>query len=263
MITTELIQKLGYPGLPAATAAAWASALQAAATRYSITTPLRVAHWLAQIMHESGGLRWTQELASGAAYEGRTDLGNVYRGDGVRYKGRGPIQLTGRNNYRAAGNELGLPLEQHPELVERPDVGALCAARYFQRHTVKGRNLLEWADTGATPDAVFAVSWGVNGLNSQSQPNHLAERQARFNQVWALVKGQSAKAPCTILINGAGQEVPYDGRPATYGGVALSAALIEQLRTVYPKPGGPWQHEALKVWRRQNGDLVLEKPRPV
>ena len=63
------------------------------------TTVPRIAMWMAQIGHESGGLRWMAELADGSAYEGRSDLGNIQRGDGPRYKGRGPIQVTGRSNY--------------------------------------------------------------------------------------------------------------------------------------------------------------------
>lgn len=59
------------------------------AEHFRINTPLRMAHYLAQIAHESGELRYTKELASGRAYEGRKDLGNTQQGDGVKYKGRG------------------------------------------------------------------------------------------------------------------------------------------------------------------------------
>jgi putative chitinase len=74
---------------------------------YNIDTPLRRAHFLAQIAHESGQLRYTEETASGEAYEGRADLGNDQAGDGRRFKGRGLIQLTGRSNYTAFGQDIG------------------------------------------------------------------------------------------------------------------------------------------------------------
>ncbi|UJR32456.1 hypothetical protein I4U23_019918 [Adineta vaga] len=89
----------------------------------SINTCARKAAFLAQIAHESGELVYMEELASGAAYEGRKDLGNTEKGDGKRFKGRGPIQLTGRANYKAAGKALHLDLINHPEQVKTPEVG--------------------------------------------------------------------------------------------------------------------------------------------
>jgi putative chitinase len=75
----------------------------AAMKLYEISTPLRQAHFLAQVGHESGDLKYNEEIASGSAYEGRSDLGNTQAGDGRRFKGRGLIQLTGRTNYRKYG----------------------------------------------------------------------------------------------------------------------------------------------------------------
>ena len=71
------------------------------AEEFEINTPPRWAHYLAQIAHESGEFRYTEEIASGKAYEWRKDLGNIKAGDGVRYKGRGLIQLTGRESVYA------------------------------------------------------------------------------------------------------------------------------------------------------------------
>src|SRR4051794_33505722 len=88
---------------------------EAAMLEFSITSQPRAAMFLAQVLHESCALRFFEEIASGAAYEGRRDLGNIQPGDGRRFKGRGPIQLTGRANYRWAAGKLGIALEQQPE----------------------------------------------------------------------------------------------------------------------------------------------------
>jgi Predicted chitinase len=72
------------------------------------------------------------ELASGAAYEGRVDLGNISPGDGKRYKGRGYIQLTGRRNYRSYGKLIGVDLEAHPEEALDPETAAQLFALYWK-----------------------------------------------------------------------------------------------------------------------------------
>lgn len=88
-----------------------------------INTATRQAAFLVQLAHESGELVYMEEIASGEAYEERKDLGNTQPGDGKRFKGRGPIQFTGRSNNRMAGKALGLDLETHPESVATPEVG--------------------------------------------------------------------------------------------------------------------------------------------
>jgi putative chitinase len=80
-------------------------------------TPLERAHFLAQCAHESGGFIFREELASGAAYEGRLDLGNIQPGDGVKFKGRGYIQLTGRANYTRFGPVAGANFVINPRIV--------------------------------------------------------------------------------------------------------------------------------------------------
>lgn len=108
---------------------------------FEINTVQRIAAFCAQIAHESGSLRYSEELASGAAYEGRRDLGNVQAGDGRKYKGRGLIQLTGRHNYGWASKELGVDLVHNPELAARPEYSSRIAGLYWH-----SRNLNKYAD---------------------------------------------------------------------------------------------------------------------
>ncbi|MFL5320255.1 MAG: glycoside hydrolase family 19 protein, partial [Myxococcaceae bacterium] len=122
----------------------------------------RKAAFLAQLAHESGQLQWWHEFASGAEYEGRRDLGNTHPGDGVRYKGRGPIQLTGRANYRSAGRALHLPLEAHPEMAVKPSVGFRVAVWFWTTH---GLNAL--ADKGKFTEITRRINGGFNGLSSR------------------------------------------------------------------------------------------------
>ncbi len=129
---------------------------------YGIDTPLRIAHFMAQITHECAHFRTTEEYASGEAYEGREDLGNSEPGDGVRYKGRGLLQLTGRSNYRRYGALMGLPLEDHPDLAAEPLTSLKIACEYWKDH---GLNTLCDADDliGITK----AVNGGLRGLDDR------------------------------------------------------------------------------------------------
>lgn len=91
-----------------------------------------LAAFMGQTAHESDNFKTTKEYSSGQQYEGRKDLGNVHPGDGVKYKGRGFIQITGRYNYTQAAKDLGIDLVNHPELAERPDVAAKVTWWYWK-----------------------------------------------------------------------------------------------------------------------------------
>ena len=132
---------------------------------------LRLSHFLAQVAHESDGLRTMEEYASGAAYEGRSDLGNTQSGDGRRYKGRGPLQLTGRANYRAYGQALGVDFERHPEIATLPSLGLMVACRYW---SVQGLNAL--ADADDLNGITRRINGGLNGLDDRRAK--LAEAKA-------------------------------------------------------------------------------------
>ncbi|MBN1209209.1 MAG: peptidoglycan-binding protein [Myxococcaceae bacterium] len=152
------------PRLSEAQASSYLPHLNAAMAQVEITTPRRQAAFLAQLAHESGELRFWEELADGKAYEGRRDLGNTQPGDGPRYKGRGPIQLTGRANYRAAGQALGIDLEKSPERARDPDVGFRVAAWYWQS---RGLNAL--ADAGDFREITRRINGGYNGLPQREE----------------------------------------------------------------------------------------------
>lgn len=145
-----------------------------------VTTFLRAVMWCAQIAHESGGLQWMEEIADGSAYEGRRDLGNVQVGDGRRYKGRGPIQLTGRDNYRRFSrwaHERGLvssptAFEDDPAAVSIPRWGFLAAAFFWSTN-----NINRFADGREVTNATRVINGGTNGLQ---------DRIDRYNQCFPL-----------------------------------------------------------------------------
>jgi putative chitinase len=149
--------------------------LNRAMAEAGINTPRRQAAFLAQLAHESGEFRYMEEIASGAAYEGRRDLGNTQPGDGTRFKGRGPIQLTGRSNYTAASAALGIDLVNNPTRAADPDVGFRTAAWYWNT-----RNLNSYADAGNFDAITYRVNGGYNGK---------AARDAYYNRALQVLGG--------------------------------------------------------------------------
>lgn len=140
----------------------WLPMLNASLVECGLHTPQRIAHYLAQIAHESAGFRTLEEFADGSAYEGRTDLGNTKPGDGPRYKGRGVIQLTGRANYRRYGELLGLDLEGDPEQAAQPDAAFRIAGLYWL-----SANLNTPADADDLEVITRAINGGLNGLSNR------------------------------------------------------------------------------------------------
>lgn len=128
---------------------------------YEVNNPLRIAAFLSQVMHESGSFRYLREIASGKAYEGRIDLGNVYPGDGVRYKGRGYIQITGRSNYMAVSKAFfgDNTLIDNPELLATPQYGMRSAFWYWDT-----RKLNVYADKQWIETITRRINGGLNGF---------------------------------------------------------------------------------------------------
>ena len=132
--------------------------LQETMAKYEIDTPQRIRMFLAQVGHESGQLRYTEEIALGTAYEGRLDLGNNVPGDGMKYKGRGLIQLTGKKNYALAALALDQPLLEHPELLAQPSLACQSAGWYW-----KNNNLNTLCDMGLFETLTRRINGGLNG----------------------------------------------------------------------------------------------------
>jgi len=144
-----------------------------------IDTPDRIAAFLAQLAHESGEYRWMEELASGDAYDHRTDLGNTPEidGDGRIYKGRGPMQITGTANYRACGLALGIDLiddrldpsdDRDPDKLKWPQYATASAVWFWTSGNGKiDLNLL--ADRGWFKTITRVINGGLNGLSDRRQ----------------------------------------------------------------------------------------------
>jgi predicted chitinase len=156
------------PGLSIGLAEKYTPFLRKAMLEQKITTPKRAAAFLAQLGHESLSLKFFEEIwgptQAQLGYEGRLDLGNTQAGDGKRFKGRGPIQLTGRANYRKYGKLLGLPLEQNPEMAAKANVGFRTAAMFWNQI---GANAL--ADAGDFKGITRRINGGFNGLDDRER----------------------------------------------------------------------------------------------
>ncbi|MEU3013337.1 C39 family peptidase [Nocardia asteroides] len=145
------------------------------------TTVERAAMWFAQVGHEGGGLRYMEEIRDGSAYEWRQDLGNVYPGDGPRFKGRGPIQITGRHNYTRLSEwafQRGL-CPSPTFFVDLPH--ELASDRYgfvgVTWYWTTARDMNSYADARDIHGATRAVNGGTNGLT---------DRIARWNRCLAI-----------------------------------------------------------------------------
>lgn len=131
--------------------------------KYDITKPLRMAHFVAQIGHETASLRYAEEIADGSAYEGRTDLGNTQAGDGKRFKGRGLIQLTGRANYTRYSKHAGVDYVANPRKVATDPFVAVDVACWFWHD----KKLNRFADKDDVKEVTRRINGGFNGLDDR------------------------------------------------------------------------------------------------
>jgi putative chitinase len=132
--------------------------------QYGIDTQLRIEHFIGQAAEETDSFRTLTEYASGKAYEGRRDLGNVNPGDGVKFKGRGIFQITGRANYQTYGQKIGVDLVTTPELAATADIAVRTACEYWKSH-----NLNALADNDDYVGITKRINGGTNGLAMRKQ----------------------------------------------------------------------------------------------
>ena len=191
-----------------------------------VTNPIKLASIMAQCKHESGGFIYLRELASGKAYEGRTDLGNTSPGDGIRYKGRGFIQCTGKVTYQAMSKFFGQDVVAQPELVEQIELASksvLFFFNVFKKKNIKNDTMTQvYTDTEKFWDDCLSVSAMVNGGT-----NGLADRQAAYAYYKNLFTTQginaggtsvSSATPTNAIKTGSGSILTdSSGKPVTSG----------------------------------------------
>ncbi|MBC1196339.1 hypothetical protein H0901_14010 [Microcystis aeruginosa BLCCF158] len=188
--------------------------------RFKINTLQRVRHFLSQTAHESGGLRWMEELASGSAYEGRRDLGNTSRGDGRKYKGAGVIQLTGRHNYQKFADFIKDQnvMQGHSYVAQ---VYPFTSAGFWW----KNNNMNALCDRGGTVKEVTKrVNGGYNGLS---------DRQRYYDKACQVIK----QLPSTSLHTEELAAKPETGKAATESSDQVSKVEVvrEMPKILTPK----------------------------
>lgn len=171
----------------------WIDAINETFDRFDISTPERQACFLGQCAHESGGFTalkenlnysaegltkvWTKRFPSldvaqpyhrnpekiaNKVYADRMGNGNEASGDGFKYRGRGLIQLTGKDNYRACGEALGVDLVEEPDLVSNPQYAALSAGWFWDKN-----KLNQFADANDMTGLTKRINGGTHGLDDR------------------------------------------------------------------------------------------------
>lgn len=169
MITDEQLRSI-MPRVPTAKRAEYFPCLRAAMTEFEIDTPAREAAFVAQLAHESGQLRFMEEIWGPTAAQRRyeppstlaTKLGNTEPGDGQRFKGRGPIQITGRANYKRFGDLLDLDLVADPLRAAVPDLAFRIAGLFWSKKGLTA--LADLATAESFREITRRINGGFNGL---------------------------------------------------------------------------------------------------
>ena len=174
MLTAEQLQTI-LPGISATRKGECLPCLQAAMEEFAIDKPGRAAAFIAQLAHESGTFRYLEEIWGPTAAQLRyeppgtlaTKLGNTEAGDGKCFKGRGPIQITGRANYRRFGDLLGTDLVSDPARAAVPDLAFRIAGLFWSK---KGLNeLADQPGVESFREITRRINGGFNGLEERQK----------------------------------------------------------------------------------------------
>lgn len=212
--------------------------LACAGVGVGLNRPVRLAHYLAQLAHESGGWVYDREVwgptAAQKRYDTRTDLGNTAArdGDGYMYRGRGPIQITGKTNYRKFTAWAQMVDKTAPDFVAQPDLlntdpwEGLAPIWFWDRN-----GLNAYADKG---DAL-AVSNGVNRGNpaSTKEPNGLADRKAKYLRAALVLLGHG---PADVRAFQRAARLTADDIAGPKTHIALHAALKAAPLVTFDQP---------------------------
>ena len=251
MITEQQVKQI-MPNLNSAKLQLYLPHLNRAMQTYGVNNMLRTAAFVAQLAHESAEFRFMEELwgpiPAQVRYEPPSDLatrlGNTQPGDGKRFKGRGPIQITGRFNYKKYGDLLGVDLIGHPELAAQPEVAFSTAGLFW-----KTNGLNEFADGQDFVTITRRINGGTNGLPDRER------YYARAKDVLAVgfaaapaaamrgaMRAVSAKLPAEALTRGheaiIGAPVETPPKPAPVKKAPIKKAPVKKAalkKAVVPK----------------------------
>lgn len=162
---TALLRKIGAPAGTAGPLGDGVAALEGAII---LDSGLRTAHFLAQAGHETAGFSRMVEIwgptPAQRRYEGRADLGNTRAGDGFRYRGRGVLQITGRDNYRRFGALIGVDIESQPDRAAEPAIAMALACAYWTSRRINAA-----ADRDDVEAVTRLINGGLNGIDDRRQ----------------------------------------------------------------------------------------------
>jgi predicted chitinase len=209
------------PRLPAAKRAAFLPFLQAAMAEFQIATPAREAAFAAQLAHESGQFRFMEEIWGPTDAQRRYEppaalasrLGNTEPGDGKRFKGRGPIQITGRANYARFGGLLGVDLIGGPDRAAQPELAFRIAGLFWM--TKKLNELADQVSAEAFKEITRRINGGFNGL-ADREKYYAVARTVLGVAAPSLSRGRRpspASVPDPVFIRGAEVIAQDDGEP--------------------------------------------------